>query len=40
MPMGGITYTECLSLITDAVASLCSRRNEGKSALMLQEPKL
>lgn len=28
--MGGTTYTECFSLITDAMGSLCSHRNEGE----------
>lgn len=37
--MRGTTYTECFSLVANVVDPLCCHRNEGKSALLLQEPK-
>lgn len=40
MLMESITYTKCISPITDAVGFLCRPRNGWNSALALQEPKL
>lgn len=40
MLMESITYTKCISPITDAVGFLCSPRNGWNSALALQEPNL